>query len=88
MGSMAMSEVGHDYSYKEKRNISSEKTADLVRENPGHTSAELAELAYSDTYTLARQVIAAEQERLITRGPIRQCKRTARDTITWLPQPE
>jgi len=57
-----------------------------VKQWPGKTSHELADLALMDRYALARRLPECERMAAgVKRGEIRKCSVTGRSALTWWP---
>jgi hypothetical protein len=59
--------------------------AAAVRQFPGHTSMELAELAGMDRYALARRLPECETAGTVKRGAVTTCTITKRKALVWWP---
>ena len=59
--------------------------AEVVTQNPGYTSAELAGLTGIDRYDLARRLPDARAAKRVKNGPTRPCSITGRVVQTWFP---
>lgn len=56
-----------------------------VRRWPGLTSRELAQAAGGDRYVVARRLPEVESTGLVHRGPMRPCRVSGRQALTWWP---
>lgn len=65
-----------------------DSATDLVYENPGYTSAELAQLSGTSRYELARRLPDARAAQQVKNGPARPCSISGRTAATWFPGPE
>ncbi len=62
------------------------QVAQLVRENPGHTSAELAYLCDRDRYMVARRLSDARDKNLVFPGTKKTCEINRGAAVTWWPR--
>lgn len=82
-------EISHTTDHQEKRKLGTAEVAELVREHPGCTSAELAEKTGADRFALARRLpdAATLKKPLLYKGAPRACNVTGRAAFTWWPIP-
>ena len=61
------------------------RTVEIVRNCPGHTSNELADLCGLDRYMLARRLPECESAGAVHKGASRLCSISGRKAVTWHP---
>lgn len=80
--------VGDKATSTEKISGQMKAVLNAVKQYPGRTSAELAELVGMNRYTPARRLSVLERRGLVKRGSERKCRVCHTECITWWPKVE
>jgi len=69
------------------RSLPLSQVIELVKQNPGKTSRELADLAGKDRFAMARRLpeVAQGVDAAVMKGEARVCRITSSRALTWWP---